>query len=120
MAKIESQILYSDQDIRKKWNLGVTLSDDLLNSFNFLSHYCLLCRFSICGLFFNPIVYHFFTLFVLFIFTRFFTCGLRVGKIVDGDGKEDVEQDVVAADEEDDEVDADDLAPALQLQIFWS
>ena len=39
--------------------------------------------------------------------------GLRVGQVVDGDGEKDVEQDVVAADEQDDEVDAHDLAPTL-------
>ena len=51
--------------------------------------------------------------------------GLRVGQVVDGDGEEDVEQDVVAADEQDDEVDAHDLAPTLilkgvrEVQTFW-
>ena len=77
----------------KKWNLSVALSDDLLNSFDLLSNDCLFCRFGVRG--------------------------LRVGKIVDSDGKENVEQDVVATDEEDDEVDADDLTPAL-FQILWS
>ena len=42
--------------------------------------------------------------------------GLGVGQVVDGDGEEDVEQDVVAADEQDDEVDAHDLAPTLILK----
>ena len=77
----------------KKWNLSVALSDDLLNSFNLLPDDCLLCGLGVSG--------------------------LRVGKIVNGDGKEDIEEDVVAADEEDDEVDADDLAPTL-MQIVRS
>ena len=42
--------------------------------------------------------------------------GLRVGQVVNGDGEEDIEQDVVAADEQDDEVDAHDLAPTLILR----
>ena len=42
--------------------------------------------------------------------------GLGVGQVVDGDGEEDVEQDVVAADEQDDEVDAHDLAPTLDFE----
>ena len=75
-----------------KWNLCVALSDNLFNSLNLLPyHPCLLCRFGIRR--------------------------LRVRKIVNGDGEEDVEQDVVAADEEDDEVNADNLAPTL-LQII--
>ena len=77
----------------KKWNLSVALSDDLFNSLDLLPDDCLLCGLCVRG--------------------------LRVGKIVHGDGKEDVEEDVVAADEEDDEVDADDLAPTL-VQVLWS
>ena len=77
----------------KKWNLSVALSDDLFNSLDLLPDDCLLCGLGVRG--------------------------LRVGKIVHGDGKEDVEEDVVAADEEDDEVDADDLAPTL-VQVLWS
>ena len=69
-------------------NLGVALGDHLLHGLHLLSHHCLLRWLGI---------------------RRF-----RVGEVVDGNGKEDIEQDVVAADEEDDEVDADDLTPALE------
>ena len=54
---------------------------------------------------------------MLYLFNWLRVSGLRVGQVVDGDGEEDVEQDVVAADEEDDEVNADNLAPTL-LQII--
>ena len=50
------------------------------------------------------------------LFNWFRVSGLGVGQVVDGDGEEDVEQDVVAADEQDDEVDAHDLAPTLVLK----
>ena len=70
-------------------NLGVALGDHLLHGLHLLSHHsCLFNWLSIRG--------------------------FRVGEVVDGNGKEDIEQDVVAADEEDDEVDADDLTPALE------
>ena len=51
-----------------------------------------------------------------YLFNWLRVSGLRVGQVVDGDGEEDVEQDVVAADEQDDEVDAHDLAPTLILK----
>ena len=60
-----------------------------------------------------------------YLFNWLGVSGLRVGQVVDGDGEEDVEQDVVAADEQDDEVDAHDLAPTLilkgvrEVQTFW-
>ena len=50
---------------------------------------------------------------MLYLFNWFRVSGLGVGQVVDGDGEEDVEQDVVAADEQDDEVDAHDLTPTL-------
>ena len=53
---------------------------------------------------------------MLYLFNWLRVSGLGVGQVVDGDGEEDVEQDVVAADEQDDEVDAHDLAPTLDFE----